>query len=117
MVLTMAPMRRVAWAERSASRCTSSTQGVVEGTTRSDAAGQSLAEIEAVSEELARLIQSISEATQAQAGTALRIAGNMRQILDVTEQASDGARRSAESIGQLAVLSNELKVSVSGFKL
>ena len=94
-----------------------STQGVVEGTTRSDAAGQSLAEIEAVSEELARLIQSISEATQAQAGTALRIAGNMRQILDVTEQASDGARRSAESIGQLAVLSNELKVSVSGFKL
>ena len=94
-----------------------STQGVVEGTTRSDAAGQSLAEIEAVSEELARLIQSISEATQAQAGTAQRIAGNMRQILDVTEQASDGARRSAESIGQLAVLSNELKVSVSGFKL
>jgi len=94
-----------------------STQGVVEGTARSDAAGQSLAEIEAVSEELARLIQSISEATQAQAGTAQRIAGNMRQILDVTEQASDGARRSAESIGQLAVLSNELKVSVSGFKL
>jgi twitching motility protein PilJ len=94
-----------------------STQGVVEGTTRSDAAGQSLAEIEAVSEELARLIQSISEATQVQAGTAQRIAGNMRQILDVTEQASDGARRSAESIGQLAVLSNELKVSVSGFKL
>lgn len=94
-----------------------STQGVVEGTARSDAAGQSLAEIEAVSEELARLIQSISEATQVQAGTAQRIAGNMRQILDVTEQASDGARRSAESIGQLAVLSNELKVSVSGFKL
>ncbi len=94
-----------------------STQGVVEGTARSDAAGQSLAEIEAVSEELASLIQSISEATRIQAGTAQRIAGNMRQILDVTEQASEGARRSAESIGQLAVLSNELKVSVSGFKL
>ena len=94
-----------------------STQGVVEGTARSDAAGQSLSEIEAVSEELARLIQSISDATQAQAGTAQRIAGNMREILDVTGQASSGARRSAESIGELAVLSNELKVSVSGFKL
>ena len=94
-----------------------STQGVVEGTTRSDAAGQSLAEIESVSDDLARLIQSISDATQAQAGTAERIAGNMRQILAATEQASDGARRSADSIGQLAVLSNELKVSVSGFKL
>ncbi|MEW5787019.1 MAG: methyl-accepting chemotaxis protein [Pseudomonadota bacterium] len=94
-----------------------STQGVVEGTARSDAAGQSLAEIESVSEELARLIQSISDATQVQAGTAQRIAGNMQQILEVTEQASDGARRSASSIGELAVLSNELKVSVSGFKL
>ncbi len=94
-----------------------STQGVVEGTTRSDAAGKSLAEIEAVSDELAHLIQSISDATQAQAGTAQRIASNMGEILDVTEQASDGARRSADSIGELAVLSNELKVSVSGFKL
>jgi len=94
-----------------------STQGVVEGTTRSDAAGQSLAEIETVSDELARLIQSISDATQAQAGTARRIAHNMGEILDVTEQAANGAKRSADSIGELAVLSNELKVSVSGFKL
>ena len=94
-----------------------STQGVVEGTSRSDAAGQSLAEIEAVSDRLARLIQSTSDATQAQAGTAQRIAANMGEILKVTGLASDGARQSANSIGELAVLSNELKVSVSGFKL
>ncbi len=94
-----------------------STQGVVEGTTRSDAAGGALTEIESVSEQLARLIQSISDATQAQAATAERIAGNMRQILEVTEQAADGARGSAASVGELAVLSDELKVSVSGFKL
>ncbi|MDP2787246.1 MAG: methyl-accepting chemotaxis protein [Pseudomonadota bacterium] len=95
----------------------SSTQGVVEGTLRSDAAGSSLAEIESVSDQLAVLIQNISEATQAQAGTAERIAGNMQRILAVTEQASTAARGSASSIGELAVLSNELKVSVSGFKL
>ncbi len=94
-----------------------STQGVVEGAARSDAVGHSLAEIEAVSDELAGLIQSISDATQAQAKTAEHIAGNMQDILDVTGQASEGARRSAQSIGQLAVLSDELKVSVSGFKL
>jgi twitching motility protein PilJ len=94
-----------------------STQGVVEGTVLSDAAGHSLAEIESVSDELARLIQSISDATQAQTGTARQIADNMREILAVTGQASEGARRSAVSIGQLAVLSDELKVSVSGFKL
>ena len=94
-----------------------STQGVVEGTARSDAAGQSLAEIESVSEQLARLIQSISDATQTQAGTAQRIASNMDDILNVTGLASGGARRSAEAIGELAALSSELKVSVSGFKL
>ena len=95
----------------------SSTQGVVEGTVRSDAAGSSLAEIELVSDQLARLIQSISDTTQAQAGTAEKIAGNMQRILEVTGQASTAARGSASSIGELAVLSNELKVSVSGFKL
>lgn len=95
----------------------SSTQGVVEGTVRSDAAGTSLAEIESVSEQLARLIQSISVTTQAQAGTAEKIAGNMQQILEVTGKASTAARSSASSIGELAVLSNDLKVSVSGFKL
>jgi len=95
----------------------SSTQGVVEGTLRSDAAGSSLAEIESVSDQLAHLIQNISEATQAQASTAERIAGNMQRILEVTAQASIAARGSASSIGELAVLSNELKVSVSGFKL
>jgi twitching motility protein PilJ len=95
----------------------SSTQGVVEGTVRSDAAGSSLAEIESVSDQLAGLIQNISQATQAQASTAERIANNMQQILEVSGQASAAARGSASSIGELAVLSNELKVSVSGFKL
>lgn len=94
-----------------------STQGVVEGTVRSDAAGSSLAEIESVSDQLAGLIQSISEATQAQAETAERISANMRRILEASGQASSAARGSAGSIGELAVLSNELKVSVSGFKL
>ena len=95
----------------------SSTQGVVEGTLRSDAAGSSLAEIETVSDQLAGLIESISATTQAQAKTAEQIAGNMQQILAVTGQASAAAQGSARSIGALAVLSNELKVSVSGFKL
>ena len=95
----------------------SSTAGVVEGTVRSDAAGSSLAEIESVSDQLAGLIQSISEATQAQAETAERIAANMQRILAASGQASVAARGSASSIGELAVLSNELKVSVSGFKL
>ena len=94
-----------------------STQGVVEGTALSDAAGHALQEIESVSERLARLIQDISSATQEQVRTAEGIAQNMQEILQVTRQASDGARRSAQSMDQLTALAEELKVSVSGFKL
>jgi twitching motility protein PilJ len=94
-----------------------STQGVVQGAARSDAVGVSLAEIEAVSDQLARLIQNISDATRSQAKTAERVMGTMQQILNVTEQASQRTRQSAESVTQLAMLSDELKVSVSGFKL
>jgi twitching motility protein PilJ len=94
-----------------------STQGVVTGTSLSDAAGQALQDIESVSEQLARLIQNISEATRSQADTANRAADNMRQILEETHEASDSARQSAASIGELVELSDRLKLSVSGFKL
>ncbi len=94
-----------------------STQGVVEGTNLSDAAGHALQEIETVSAQLARLIQDISDATREQARTAEDIARNMQEILQVTRLTSDGARRSAQSMDQLSALADELKVSVSGFKL
>lgn len=94
-----------------------STQGVVGGTALSDAAGHALQEIESVSAQLARLIQDISAATHDQARTAEDIAQNMQEILQVTQQASDGARRSVQSLSQLTALAEELKVSVSGFKL
>jgi len=94
-----------------------STQGVVEGTVLSDAAGHALQEIENVSAQLARLIQDISAATQDQVRTAEGIARNMQEILQVTRQTSDGARRSAQSMDQLTALADDLKVSVAGFKL
>lgn len=94
-----------------------STQGVVEGTLLSDAAGHALQEIETVSAQLARLIQDISNATQEQARTAEDIARNMQDILQVTRLTSDGARRSAQSMDQLSALADELKASVAGFKL
>jgi len=94
-----------------------STQGVVQGAVRSDAVGVTLAEIEAVSDQLARLIQNISDATRNQAQTAEQVVENMERILGVTEQATERTHRSAEAVAKLAVLSDELKVSVSGFKL
>lgn len=94
-----------------------STQGVVKGTALSDAAGRSLQEIESVSVQLARLIQDISLATQDQVRTAERITQNMQEILQVTQQTSDGARRNTQAMERLNALAEELMVSVAGFKL
>ena len=94
-----------------------STQGVVEGAKLSDAAGQALSEIGSVSQELAGLIQRISQTTQAQTEVAQTVAKNMQDIQNITNQTTEGTKRTAVSIGQLANLAADLKGSVAGFKL
>jgi twitching motility protein PilJ len=94
-----------------------STQGVVEGAKLSDAAGQALDEISNVSKTLAELIAKISTDTQHQAGVATGVATAMEGIRQVTDQTTDGTKRTAVSIGELANLAVELKGSVSGFKV
>jgi twitching motility protein PilJ len=94
-----------------------STEGVVTGTRTADEAGQTLREIEEVSKRLAALIASISVATREQAASAAKVAANMKDILNVTQLTTEGTRRTAASAGQLTALANELKSSVSGFKL
>jgi twitching motility protein PilJ len=93
------------------------TRDVVEGAQLSDAAGQALAEIGAVSTETARLIERISADTQQQATTAGRVAATMRDILAITERTTLGTKQTAVSVGQLSDLAAELKGSVSGFKV
>ena len=94
-----------------------STQGVVEGAKLSDNAGQALAEIGEVSRKLAQLIESISQTTQTQAKAAGAVAVSMGNILGITEQATEGTKRTAQSVGQLATLARDLKGSVANFKL
>jgi twitching motility protein PilJ len=94
-----------------------STEGVVEGARLSDAAGKALTEIETVSNSLARLIQSISTATEAQTQVASQVTKNMEQIQQITSQTTQGTKLTAESVGQLTALSEELRDSVAGFKL
>ena len=94
-----------------------STQGVVEGAKLSDAAGQALSEIGTVSQRLSQLIESITAAMKQQAEVATGVASNMQDILRITQQATEGTQRTANSIGQLAELAGELKGSVSRFKM
>jgi twitching motility protein PilJ len=94
-----------------------STLGVVEGAKLSDVAGQSLREIERVSNELATLINSISISTQVQTDMASEVASVMDDILKITVQTTEGTRLTTNSIGQLNALAKELRGSVAGFKL
>jgi twitching motility protein PilJ len=94
-----------------------STEGVVEGAKLSDAAGQALTEIETVTTNLARLIQSISSATEAQTDTASQVTQNMQQIQEITTLTTDGTKQTTESIMQLTALADDLRKSVAGFKL
>lgn len=94
-----------------------STQGVVEGAKLSDAAGQALAEIGEVSQNLAHLIEDISKSTQEQADSASNVAQIMQEILRITEQTSEGTQRTAEAVDELNSLAAELKGSVAGFKV
>jgi twitching motility protein PilJ len=94
-----------------------STAGVVKGAQLALRAGESLEEIENVSAHLADLTQSITESAQQQATAAASISDSMNVIQEVTTQTSAGTNETSASIGNLAELANELRKSVSGFKL
>ena len=94
-----------------------STQGVIEGTRTADQADQALHEIERVSNRLAELIGSISEATQRQADSATKVAASMKQILGITQLTTEGTQKTAASAVRLTALAEGLKNSVAGFKL
>ncbi|MCI0505429.1 MAG: methyl-accepting chemotaxis protein [Gammaproteobacteria bacterium] len=94
-----------------------STAGVVTGAQLALRAGEALEEIENVSAHLADLTQSISDSAQQQATAAVSISESMNVIQEVTTQTSAGTNETSASIGNLAELSNELRKSVSGFKL
>ncbi len=94
-----------------------STAGVVEGARLAEEAGTSLSEIDNVSIHLAELVQSISDATRRQASAAANISDTMNVIQEITSQTSTGTNQTAESIGHLAKMADELKDSVAGFKL
>jgi twitching motility protein PilJ len=93
------------------------TNGVVEATRLADAAGQSLGEIQSVSEQLSNLIVNISRDAHRQSESATDISHTMTKIQEATTLTSTGTRQTAESISKLSDLARELQASVAGFKL
>ena len=94
-----------------------STQGVVDGAKLSDAAGAALGDIDSVTRKLAELIEQISSQALAEAASANVVAGNIQHIFAVTEQAGEGTRSTAQMVHELSRTAEELRQSVSRFKI
>jgi twitching motility protein PilJ len=94
-----------------------STANVVSGAKLAESAGEALVEIETVSVKLAAQIENISQTSRTQAAVASNISGTMTIIQEITTQTSQGTNETAAAIAKLAEQANELKTSVSGFKL
>ncbi len=93
------------------------TVEVVDGARRAQDAGVALEEIEGVSTSLAALIQNISNAARQQAATAGHISNTMNVIQEITSQTAESTELTANSIGDLAGMANQMRSSVEGFKL
>ncbi len=93
------------------------TTNVVGGTQVAENAGRSLEEIETVSATLAQRIQAIAQAAQDQLDEAARIRETMHAISAQTANTARDTQEAAHKIGQLNDLANDLRTSVSGFKL
>ena len=93
------------------------TQEVVSGSQLANEAGSALTEIETVSRQLSELIQSISLASQQQARGSETLARAMSEIAEVTQQTAAGTKQAAVSINNLTLLADELRGSVSRFRL
>ena len=94
-----------------------STQGVVEGAKLSDSAGTALTEIDRVSRRLADLIEEISDSASKEAASANVVADNIQHIFVVTEQTGEGTRSTALQVRDLSRMAEELRKSVSRFKI
>ena len=94
-----------------------STQGVVEGAKLSDNAGAALSEIDRVSRRLAELIEQISGESAREAKLANEVADNIQHIFAVTEQTGEGTRSTAAQVRELSKMAEELRTSVSRFRI
>jgi twitching motility protein PilJ len=90
---------------------------VVEGSKLANQAGHALGEIEGVSNKLAELIESITQAAKEQARGSDELVRAMGAISQITHQTARGTKQTAESVTGLAALADDLRASLSTFRL
>src|SRR5438309_7987651 len=94
-----------------------STQEVVKGSQLADEAGRALNSIYTAVERQAQMIESIARAANEQGQVSENVAVAMGQISGITSQTNAGTQEAAMSISYLAELADQLRASVSTFRL
>ena len=90
---------------------------VVSGAQLAEDAGTALEHIERVSNDLSKLIASISDEAHQQSANATDISVLMKSVQELSIQASEGSALAARSVEDLAELVMQLSDSVTDFKL
>lgn len=90
---------------------------VVSGARLAEDAGTALEHIERVSNDLSKLIASISDEAHQQSANATDISELMKSVQELSIQASEGSALAARSVEDLAELVMQLSDSVTDFKL
>lgn len=94
-----------------------STQEVVKGSQLADEAGRALNSIYTAVERQAQMIEGIARAANEQAQVSESVAIAMGQISEITQQTNAGTQEASMSVSYLAELADQLRASVSTFRL
>jgi methyl-accepting chemotaxis protein len=94
-----------------------STQEVVKGSQLADEAGRALNSIYNAVERQARSIEMIAQAANEQASVSEDVANAMTEISEITNRTNAGTQEAAMSVSYLSELSDQLRASVSTFRL
>lgn len=94
-----------------------STREVVEGAKLTDRAGAALKEIEVSVSGLTKAIEEVTSKVEVESEAASNLSLDMRLLQEYTEKTVDESRRSAESVEQVKTVAEELRESVSNFKV
>lgn len=93
------------------------TQEVITGATLADQAGQSLDEIERISQDLYEAIERVASEATSESTVAQTVAERMNILKQATEQGDHNVSQVAIALGQMRDVVEQLDKSVAGFRL
>ncbi len=94
-----------------------STTDVVGGALLAENAGAALDEIEQVSNQIASLVQNISNSARQQAGSAADVTRRTTRLSEISAQTSKATAATAAAISKLSEFASQLRLTVAGFTL